>query len=113
MATYTVTDDIIKGEAAEAYFLRADRRLMMGLRATLEILGIPCPLYAVRRKPGSTPAGAVLNAYHGDYPAPRHMTLRPRKPNAHASRLAEIAANQAARMAGAAVPSLYDETFPG
>jgi hypothetical protein len=73
LTTYTVTDDIIKGEAAEAYFLKTDARALMGLRATLEILGIPCPDYAVRRKPGRTPAGDVLIAYHADYPAPRPM----------------------------------------
>ena len=82
MTIYTVTDDVLNSDQAAAYFMRADHRAMMGLRATLEILGIPVPTYAVRRKPGRTPAKDVMDAFQSDNPAPRPMTLAPRKSNA-------------------------------
>lgn len=91
MAIYTVTDDVLNSDKAEEYFTRADHRIMTGLRATLEILGIPVPTYAIRRKPGRTPAKDVAAAYAADCPAPRNMTLPERKPNASP---AAIQANQ-------------------
>ena len=81
MATFTVTDTILNSEAAQGYFARADKRAMMGLRATCEILGIPVPEYARRQKPGRTPAGDVMRAFAADNPPPRRTALAPRKPN--------------------------------
>ncbi len=81
MANHTVNDDVINSDVAEAYFSRADPRITAGLRVALEMLGIPVPLYAVRRKPGRTPAGDVLKAFTADNPQPRPMVLAPRKPN--------------------------------
>ncbi len=69
---------------AERYFTRADRRVMIGLRATLELLGLPVPDYARRKFPQASPATQVMRAYRADYPEPRRMELAPRKPNAAA-----------------------------
>lgn len=66
MATHTVRDDVIHSEHAAAYFQRADRRVTIGLRATLEMLGLPVPDYAIRRKPGRTPAKDVAASYAAD-----------------------------------------------
>jgi hypothetical protein len=82
MAVYTVTDDMLCSEQAATYFQRADRRVMIGLRASLEILGIPVPDYAKRKPPGVAPSRAVESAYQADHGKPRNYTLAPRKPNA-------------------------------
>lgn len=116
MAIYTVTDDVLNSEQAQGYFERADHRAMMGLRAALEILGIPVPTYAIRRKPGRTPAKDVMDAFRADSPAPLNTTLAPRKPNASPAQVAAAQADNSARLArmtAAAVPTLYDETFAG
>ena len=83
MFKLTIDYEVIHSPEAEAYFNRADRRVTIGLRAALELLGIPVPQYAVRRKPGRTPARDVLAAYAVDHPAPRSTVLAPRKPNAN------------------------------
>lgn len=82
MATHVVTDDALHTAAAEDYFTRADSRVLIGLRAALEILQLPTPEYALRRKPGPTPAKRVLQALHADHPQPRRTTPAPRKINA-------------------------------
>lgn len=82
MPIYTVTDDVISSDKAAEYFTRADRRVMVGLRAALELLGLPVPDYAIRRKPGRTPASGVAAAYAADNPRPFPTVLAPRKPNA-------------------------------
>jgi hypothetical protein len=114
MATYTVSDDALTSAQAEAYFSRADHRALMGLRATVEILGIPVPDYAVRRKPGRTPAKDVMKAYRADNPAPRSHTLAPRKPNADpaqiAARKAPVGTNP---VSATGVPNLFDQAFAG
>ncbi|MBA3678493.1 MAG: hypothetical protein H0W74_14015 [Sphingosinicella sp.] len=111
MATFTVTTELIESPQAEAYFTRADRRVMIGLRATLEMLRLPVPNYAQRRKPGATPAKAALAAYVADNPTPRRMILPERKPNATPERIAAV---QAAKAAPAGqTPALYDQVFSG
>jgi len=70
VATITVDDTILNSPQAEDYFVNADRRVMIGLRATLEILGIPRPVYAERRKPGRTPARDVAAAFAADHGRP-------------------------------------------
>lgn len=82
MATHNINVAALYSPSAANYFTHADRRVMIGLRATLGILGLPEPEYAHRRKPGRTPAKAVLAAYHADNPQPRSTTLASRKPNA-------------------------------
>lgn len=116
MATYTVTDDVLNSEQAQGYFQRTDHRAMMGLRAALEILGIPVPTYASRRKPGRTPAKDVMDAFRADMPTMLNTTLTPRKPSANAERVAKAQCNNSARIArikATATPTLYDETFAG
>lgn len=111
MATFTVTDDILNSNEAEAYFTGADRRVMIGLRATLEILRLPVPEYAKRRKPGPTPAKAVAAAFSADHPSPLPMALRPRKA---AARSETVAAAQSARAARLGRPPsfLFNQVFP-
>jgi hypothetical protein len=67
---------------------------MIGLRAALEMLRLPVPDYAQRRKPGPTPAKSVLAAFAADNPQPRSFELPKRKPNASAD---TVAAHQSAR----------------
>jgi hypothetical protein len=92
MAIHTIDDDILNSDAAADYFTRADYRVMMGFRATLELLNLPVPVYAIRKKPGRTPARDVAAAYAADHPTPRPMTLAPRKPNASPERIASLVA---------------------
>lgn len=82
MATHTINDAVLHSPEAEAYFTRADSRVLIGLRAALELLGLPSPMYALRRKPGPTPAKAVTAAYQAGSPAFLSTSLRSRKPNA-------------------------------
>src|SRR5688572_20005341 len=110
MGTYTVTDELINSQQAADYFTRADRRVMIGLRATMEILGLPCPEYALRRKPGRTPAGDVANAYRADARTRRSTTIAPRRPNAASDVVAAAKAASAERLGGG---DLYRETFGG
>jgi hypothetical protein len=79
MPDLTVNDDILNSRDAEAYFLRGDPRILVGLRATLELLGVELPLYAVRRKPGRTPAIGVAAAYNADHVKPRVYKVEPFK----------------------------------
>ena len=82
MTIQTVDCRALHSPAAEQYFTRHDRRYMIGLRATLELLGLPLPDYATRRKPGATPARRVMEAFRADHPTGIPTTLAPRKPNA-------------------------------
>lgn len=111
MATFTVTDDIINSEQAEAYFIRADRRVMIGLRAALELLGLPTPEYARRRKTGPTPAKAAMAAYHADNPQRRPMVLAARRPNAPADLVASSRAARSERL-GSLPDNLFGQVFP-
>jgi hypothetical protein len=76
MTAYTVTDDVLKTPAAQDYFCRADRRVLIGLRAALELLGIPLPDYAVRKPPGVPPVRAIAAAYDAD----QGITRKPAAP---------------------------------
>lgn len=94
MAVFTINDDIITSEAAKGYFCQADRRVMIGLRAALEMLGIPVPDYAKRRQPGLPPSRSVQAAYRADHRKPRNYTTAPRKPNASLDAVAQAKARQ-------------------
>lgn len=100
MATHTIADDVLHSPAAEAYFTNADRRVMIGFRATLELLGLPLPLYALRRQPGPAPARSVAAAFRADHPKQFSTELRPRKPDASPERVADAQSRTAAIMAG-------------
>lgn len=73
---------VLYSPAAESYFTRADRRVMIGLRATLEMVGLPLPDYALRRERGRSPASRVADAFKADHPTGLPTTLALRKPNA-------------------------------
>lgn len=107
MTTITVNDGILNSPEAEAYFQRADRRVMIGLRATCEILGVPTPIYAERGKPGVTPAKMVTQAYQADNPQLRPLVLPERKPAASPERVQAVKATNQRRLTG-----LYNQTFP-
>jgi hypothetical protein len=98
MAEFTVSDDIISSSAAAEYFARADKRVLIGVRATLEMLEIPVPQYAVRRPPGRPPSRAVADAFAAD-----HGKTRPQRPVSQdplgEHRLAAAVAKAAARAA--------------
>jgi hypothetical protein len=98
MYTDTVTPDVLNSPQAAEYFTRADRRVMIGLRACLEMLGLPVPDYAKRRMPGATPAKAMLAAYHADNPQPRPIVIAGRKANASPERIADLQALRATRL---------------
>jgi hypothetical protein len=105
LALITINDDIINSTEAETYFTKSDRRIAIGFRACLELLGIPVPSYAGRRKPGRTPAMSVMTAFGADHVTPRSYQLAPRKPNA--SPVTPVALAPTA-VAG---PGLFNETF--
>lgn len=107
MTTITVNDGILNSPEAEAYFQRADRRVMIGLRATCELLGVQTPIYAERGKPGVTPAKMVTQAYQADNPRPRPMVLADRKTAATPERVQAAKATNQRRLSG-----LFDQTFP-
>lgn len=109
MTDFTVTDALISSPQAERYFLGADRRVMIGLRATMEMLNLPVPEYAKRRKPGATPAKAALAAYNADNPAPKFLAVPERKPNATPERIATV---EATRLSSPG-PNLFDQVFSG
>jgi hypothetical protein len=112
MATFSVTDELINSPQAEAYFTRADRRVMIGLRATLELLRLPVPAYAERRIPGPTPAKAVTAAFAADNPRPRSTALPARRPNASQDVVAQAKADRAQRL-GTSPGNLFDQIFSG
>lgn len=66
MADLTVNDDILNSQHAKDYYARADRRIMVGLRVALEMLGIPVPEYARRKPVGRPPSKALAYAFHAD-----------------------------------------------
>ena len=110
MASFTVTIDIINSPQAQDYFTRADRRVMIGLRATLELLKLPVPDYALRRKPGRTPAKDVAAACAAGMSAPRPMTLPKRKPSASSAVVAAAKAAREQRL-GQEPSTLFQDTF--
>jgi hypothetical protein len=98
LATFTITDDVLNSASSAEYFETADRRTLIGLRYTLEILGIPLPQYALRRPPGRTPARDVMRAFATDYPLLSPTTLAPRKEDATPDRIAAVRAANATRL---------------
>jgi hypothetical protein len=112
MAVHTVNDDIINSAAAQNYFTHADRRVMIGLRATLEMLGLSVPSYAVRKPPGPTPARAVSNAFQADHgkPTAKPVYSDPLGERRMGAAVAKGLARNAKRQAGS---SLFNETFGG
>lgn len=82
MATHTVADDALFSREAELYFVGADRRVMIGLRAALELLGLPLPDYAQRKPPGPRTASAKVIAamYAADHGLPRPRKVRHHEP---------------------------------
>ena len=112
MAVHTVNDDIINSPAAKEYYSRADSRVLIGVRATLEMLGIPTPEYAKRKPPDRPPAKAVNAAYRANNPG--EPTAKP----VHADplgphRIAAAVAKAQAKITDRATRSLYDTTFNG
>lgn len=97
MNTLIVTPDVLNSPHAQEYFTSADRRVMIGLRACLEILDIPVPEYAKRKMPGVSPAKAALAAYYGDNPAQRSNVIAARHTNATPERIAEVQALRSLR----------------
>jgi hypothetical protein len=115
MADITVSDDVINSPAASAYFSRADRRVMIGLRAALEMLSIPIPAYAERKPIGRPPAKAVREAYRKDHPGElvrKPVYADPLGPHRIACAVAKANARDAKR-AEAQMPSLHDQIFNG
>jgi len=87
---------VIYSAAAEAYFTNADRRILSGLRATLDMLRVPYPDYAERQARRPLPGKAIIAAYDADHPRPRSTTLAPRRENANPEHKAAVIARRAA-----------------
>ena len=120
MAVHTVSDDIINSPAAKQYFSRADNRVLIGVRAALEMLGIPIPEYAVRKPPGRPPSRAIHDAYRADHPgepARKPIHTDPLGPHRIAAAVAKANARDAQRLGAKAAqgetPSLHDQIFNG
>src|SRR6476661_6623502 len=73
-----VDTSVLSTDYAETYFTeRADRRIMSGLRATLEMLGIALPDWAERRPTGRKPGRSIAAAFRADNPETLHeATMR-------------------------------------
>jgi hypothetical protein len=100
MAVHTVNDDIINSASAQEYFSRADRRVLIGLRAVLEMLSIPVPNYANRKPPGRPPSRAVADAFnadHGRQPSRPAVHSEPLGQRRLAAAVAKAQTRQAAR----------------
>lgn len=120
MAEITVNDELLNSQAAKDYFSRADSRVMIGVRAVLEMLSIPVPEYAKRKPTGRPPSRAVTAAFKVDHPG-EHTRSRPAPDAAQQQRrvkaaVAKMEARNAKRAAEGdtqGAPSLYDLTFNG
>ena len=75
---------------AQAYFSKADHRILCGCRATLEMLGIELPQWAQRKPTGPKPGKAIMAAYRADHPETLHQATM-RKSQEHASKLTRSA----------------------
>lgn len=103
---------MINCASAQIYFAQADRRVLIGLRATLELLGIPVPEYAVRKPAGRPPARAVAAAFNADHPTPwkpKPAWSDPLGERRMSAAITKGLAKAAKRKAG----GLFDETFNG
>jgi hypothetical protein len=107
MTAYSVNDDVFKTPAAHAYFGRADARFMCGVRAALELLGVPLPDYAKRkpagRPPGSKSLAKALDADLGVTPT-KPITLPPMSERRQAGQLREAQARVDRQRASKGLP---------
>ncbi|MFE9084939.1 hypothetical protein ACQKKG_07950 [Brevundimonas sp. NPDC003935] len=73
MTIRTIDDGVLNSPEAEAYFTtKADRRVLIGFRAALEMLAIPLPEYARRKETGRpTTTKLIARQYAEDNPQPR------------------------------------------
>lgn len=81
MTIRTIDDGVLNSPEAEAYFTtKADRRVLIGFRAALEMLAIPLPEYARRKETGRpTTTKLIARQYAEDNPQPSTAaTLSPR-----------------------------------
>lgn len=111
MTIRTIDDAILYSANAEAYFSKADPRIMSGLRVALELLRIPMPRYSRRRPPGPTPASRVALAFAADHQTHRPTTVAPRKANATPERIAALNGQDMAKPCEAPATGLFDQTF--
>ena len=112
MTIHTVDDTILHSPTAEAYFRGGDRRILIGLRTTLELLKLPTPAYCLRRAPGPKSNAGVALAFAADNPTPRATILAPRKSNVTAERIAAIRGQNTGKPCEAPSSGLFDQTFP-
>ena len=70
MGTHTIDTDVLHSAHAAMYFTGADRRIMIGLRAALEMLDLPLPAYALGAPTGPNAAKAARAAYDADHVSP-------------------------------------------
>jgi hypothetical protein len=82
----TVDTGVFDTPEAEAYFSKADHRILCGCRATLEMLGIELPDWAKRKPTGPKPGKAIIAAYRADNPETLHEATM-RKVADHQARL--------------------------
>lgn len=66
--TITIDTTVLDTPGAKTYFTKADRRILCGCRATLEMLGIPLPEWAERKPSGPKPGRAIAAAFRVDNP---------------------------------------------
>jgi hypothetical protein len=81
-----INSGVLDTPEAEAYFTKADHRILCGCRATLEMLGIPLPEWAKRKPTGPKPGQRIAAAYRQDNPETLHQATM-RKSADHAARL--------------------------
>jgi hypothetical protein len=77
VATYTVTDDLIRSDKAAQYLGNADRRIRIGFRLALELLGLPVPESAVRKPTGRPPSRMIAAACDADNPTYKPLAYQP------------------------------------
>jgi hypothetical protein len=70
VGNHTINTDVLHSPQAAKYFTGADRRIMSGLRATLEMLQLPLPAYALRAPTGPNAAKTARAAYDADHVSP-------------------------------------------
>jgi hypothetical protein len=90
MTTITIDTRVFDLPEAEAYFSKADHRILCGCRATLEMLGIPLPEWAMRKPTGPKPGKAIMAAFRADNPETLHEATM-RKVREHTARLPDNA----------------------
>ena len=82
----TIDTGVFDTPEAEAYFGKADHRILCGCRATLEMLGIPLPEWAMRKPTGPKPGNRIAAAFRADNPETLHQATM-RKAAEHTARL--------------------------